>query len=51
MEKAEIHKLLKPLVWDYHIDPYELFEVASGNKEHIVFTQEKALIRMLERLS
>ena len=52
MEKAEIQKLLQPIVWDYHIVPYELYEVAIGQKEHVGwFTQERALIRILERLS
>jgi len=30
MEKTEIYKILKPIVWDYNIEPYDLFEVASG---------------------
>jgi len=51
MEKTELYKILKPIVWDYNIDPYDLFEVASGKKKHAAFTQEKALIRMLECLS
>jgi hypothetical protein len=52
MEKADIQKLLQPLLWDYRIDPYELFEVAIGTRERVgSFTQGKALIRMLERLA
>jgi hypothetical protein len=52
MEKAEIQKLLQPLLWDYRIDPYDFFEVAIGTRERIgSFTQEKVLIRMFERLS
>jgi len=52
MKKADIQQLLQPLIWDYQIDPYELFEVAVGNKERVgSFTQEKVLLRMLERLS
>ena len=52
MEKAEIQKLLQPIIWDYHIVPYELYEVAIGQKERVGwFTQETALIRILERLS
>jgi hypothetical protein len=50
-EKSEIRKLLHPIVWDYNIDPYELYETAIGKKTQIgSFTQEKALIRMLEYL-
>jgi len=52
MEKENIRKLLKPIIWDYHTDPYEVFEAASGRKERAgYFTQETALVRMLERLS
>ncbi|MDY0092876.1 MAG: hypothetical protein RBT80_09280 [Candidatus Vecturithrix sp.] len=52
MEKAEIRKLLHPILWDYDIDPYHLFQVAIGCKERVgSFTQQTALIRMLERLS
>jgi len=51
-EKTEIRKLLHPIVWDYHIDPYELFETAAGKKAQTgSFTQEKALVRMLEYLA
>jgi hypothetical protein len=52
MEKTEIQKILQPIVWDYHIVPCELYEVAIGQKERVGwFTQERALIRILERLS
>ncbi len=52
MEKANIQQVLQPLLWDYHIDPYDLFEVAVGHKERVgSFTQKTAFIRMLERLS
>ena len=51
MEKEQVKKILKPILWDYQIDPYEFFEVATGKKERIgSFNQEKALIRMFERL-
>jgi hypothetical protein len=51
MEKAEIQKLLQPLLWDYQIDPYDLFEVAVGRQERVgSFTRAKALVRMFERL-
>ncbi len=52
MNKDEIAKLLKPIVWDYDIEPFDLFEVAVGNKDSVGgFTREKALTRMFERLS
>ena len=51
MEKTEIRRLLQPILWDYQIDPYDLFLAAPGRKERIgSFTQRTALIRMLERL-
>ena len=51
MNKSEIQKLLKPILWDYHLDPYELFELVTGAKKQAgTFTPETALIRMLERL-
>ncbi len=52
MEKEDVRKLLKPVLWDYHTDPHDLFEAASGRKKQAGnFTQEAALIRILERLS
>ncbi|MDM8536277.1 hypothetical protein QUF70_05950 [Desulfobacterales bacterium HSG17] len=52
MGKEDIKKLLKPVIWDYYTDPYEVFETASGKKDRAgCFTRETALIRMLERLS
>jgi hypothetical protein len=51
MNKSEIQRLLKPIMWDYNLDPYELFEVATGTKKQAgTFTRETALVRMLERL-
>lgn len=50
-EKRQIRSLLNAIVWDYNIDPYNLFEVAVGEKEQAgSFTREKALIRMIEYL-
>ncbi len=52
MNKSEIQKFLRPILWDYNIDPYELFELVIGTKERAgSFTHETALIRMMERLS
>lgn len=47
-----IETLLAPILWDYRIHPYEFYQVAIGNKAQIGhFNQEKALIRILERLN
>ncbi len=52
MEKSDVRRLLQPLVWDYNIDPYDVYEVALGQKERIgSFTRRKALLRLFERLS
>ncbi len=52
LEKKEIRKLLKPILWDYSIDPCDLYDVAAGIKDEVGgFNREKALVRMLERLS
>ena len=52
MNKDQIIKILKPIIWDYNIDPVDFFEVAVGMKDRVgFFNQEAALIRMLERLS
>jgi hypothetical protein len=52
MNKSEIQKLLKPIIWDYNLDPYDLFELVVGTKKQAGnFTPETALVRMLERLS
>ena len=51
MEKELIRALLRPLLWDYDIDPYELYEAAAGIRPRAgAFTQETALLRLLERL-
>ncbi|QTA79221.1 Uncharacterized protein dnl_14760 [Desulfonema limicola] len=51
MDITQIHQLLKPILWDYKTDPYDFFLTAVGEKKHAgCFDQEKALIRMLERL-
>jgi hypothetical protein len=47
-----IKKLLQPILWDYEIDPFEFYQVAIGKKKMIgLFNQERALIRILERLN
>jgi len=52
MKQEQIKKILKPILWDYHIDPGDFFDVAIGKKIRTgSFDQTKALIRMFERLS
>ena len=52
LKKKEISKLLKPILWDYSIDPCDLYDVAIGVMDNAGgFTREKALIRILENLS
>jgi hypothetical protein len=47
-----IEHILKPILWDYRIKPYDFFLVALGKKNPIgSFTSERALKRMFERLS
>ena len=52
MKQEQIKKTLKPILWDYQIDPIDFFDVAIGKKVRTgSFDQAKALIRMFERLS
>ncbi len=52
MEKEEIRNLLKPILWDYSIDPWDFYKTALGKKDRVgSFDRDAALIRMLERLS
>lgn len=52
MEASAIRKVVRPLIWDYDVDAYEVYEVALGRKASAgSFTQEKALRRFFERLS
>jgi hypothetical protein len=52
IKKEQINKILKPILWDYQINPCDFFDVATGKKAQIgSFDQTKALIRILERLS
>ena len=52
MEKEAIRKLLQPLLWDYQLDPYDLFEIALGRQERIgTFTRAQVLVRLFERLA
>ncbi len=52
MQEEEIRAILQAILWDYQIDPCDFYELALGRKERIGwFSRERALIRMLERLS
>jgi hypothetical protein len=51
-EKDRIRDIMRHVVWDYDVDPYELYEVAVGTRDAIGhFDAERVLLRMLERLS
>ena len=43
--------IINKLLWDYNIDPQEIFELLIGKRERVYhFTREKAFIRVLEGL-
>ena len=43
---------MKLIVWDYNINPYDLYKVVIGEKERIgQFDRERVFLRMIERLS
>ena len=51
-ERERISRIMKHILWDYDIDPYELYEVVIGKRERVGhFDEERVLQRMLERLS
>ncbi|HNY12309.1 MAG TPA: hypothetical protein PKK26_12020 [Candidatus Wallbacteria bacterium] len=48
---SEIIKLIKPILWDYEIDPYEFYLAATGeipSAGH--FDSKKAFVRILDRM-
>ena len=52
LTQERIEHILKPILWDYRIEPYEFYLVALGKKGTLgLFTSERALIRILERLN
>ncbi len=52
MNKAAIQTALRGIIWDYDVDPDELFEVITGKREKSgPFDAERIFVRMLERLS
>lgn len=43
---------MKHIIWDYDIDPYELYEVVTGKIDRAGhFDAQRVFLRMLERLS
>ena len=51
-DRERISRLMKHILWDYDIDPYELYEVVIGKRERVGhFDRERVFQRMLERLS
>jgi hypothetical protein len=51
-ERERISRIMKHILWDYDIDPYELYEVVIGKRERVGhFDEQRVLQRMLERLS
>jgi len=52
MNREEVNQILKGVVWDYDIDPYELYLVTIDQKPSFgFFTKENILLRFLERLT
>ena len=52
MNKAAIQTAFRGIIWDYDVDPDELFEVITGKREKSgPFDAERIFVRMLERLS
>ncbi len=50
--KKKVLRLLQKIVWDYQIDPQELYAVLESRRQRIFhFDEEKILLRMLERLA
>jgi hypothetical protein len=50
--RQQITETMKLIIWDYEIDPYELYEVVTGKKGRIFhFDFERVFLRMLNRLS
>ncbi len=52
MTKEEINKAIKAAFWDYNIDPNKFYSIAIGKSPASgIFTKNKILLRLLERLS
>jgi hypothetical protein len=52
MKKTDIQSTLRNIIWDYDVDPDELYETVLGKRKRAgPFDSQQILIRMLERLS
>jgi len=51
IDKNEAHMILKKIMWDYDIEPGEIYDFISGERDNLYhFTKEMIFIRILERL-
>lgn len=52
LNKKDISSIMRLIIWDYDIEPYELYRVVTGERERAgQFDRERVFLRMLERLS
>ena len=51
-DKNIIREIMSHIIWDYDIDPLDLYEVVTGHRDKVGhFDSKRVLIRMIERLS
>jgi hypothetical protein len=51
-DKIKVFPVLKSIIWDYDVDPDELYGVVTGQRQKAgPFTFDRLFVRMLERLS
>ena len=52
MSREEVNKILRSVVWDYNIEPYELYMIALEQcSEKGFLSKENILLRFIQRLS
>ncbi len=52
LDENEISKIMQLIVWDYDINPLDLYDIVTEKKNKIgIFDKQRILIRMIERLS
>ena len=52
IKESEKYKILKRLIWDYHIEAEEIYDFIIHKQNNLYyFTREMLYIRILERLS
>lgn len=52
LSREEINKKIKSAFWDYNIDPDDIYLIALDKKiAGGIFSKEKILVRLIERLS